>query len=141
MTVLDANAKTHLRELPLVLAVDDSPVQLRLIQDALTRNGYAVKTAPSSEEALAMLTVVVPAVIISDVMMSGMSGYELCQQLKRDENLCRIPIILLTGETSPKDFKAGSDAGAVMYVTKPFKPESLLNAVRMLCPAQHWQGD
>jgi CheY-like chemotaxis protein len=141
MTMLDANAKTRSKELPLVLAVDDSPVQLRLIQDALTRNGYAVKTAPSSEEALAMLAVVAPAVIISDVMMSGMSGYEFCQQLKRDENLRRIPVILLTGETSPKDFKAGSDAGAVMYVTKPFKPESLLNAVRMLCPAHHVQGD
>lgn len=141
MTMLDANAKTRSRELPLVLAVDDSPVQLRLIQDALARNGYAVKTAPSSEEALAMLAVVVPAVIISDVMMSGMSGYELCQQLKRDENLRRIPVILLTGEASPKDFKAGSDAGAVMYVTKPFKPERLLNAVRMLCSAKHLQGD
>lgn len=140
MTMLDTNARTGSREPPLVLAVDDSPVQLRLIQDALTRNGYAVKTAPSGEAALAMLAVVVPAVIISDVMMSGMSGYELCQQLKRDENLRRIPVILLTGESSPKDFKLGSDAGAVMYVTKPFKPESLLNAVRMLCPVRQVQG-
>lgn len=140
MTILDTNAKTSSRELPLVLAVDDSPVQLHLIRDALTRNGYAVKTAPSSEAALAMLAEVVPAVIISDVMMSGMSGYELCQQLKRDENLRRIPVILLTGESSPKHFKLGSDAGAVMYVTKPFKPESLVNAVRMLCPVRHLQG-
>jgi two-component system sensor histidine kinase ChiS len=141
MTTLAANEKMRSRELPLVLAVDDSPVQLRLIQDALTRNGYAVKTAPSSEAALAMLATIVPAVIISDIMMAGMSGYEFCQHLKRDNNLRGIPVILLTGETSPKDFKAGSDAGAVMYVTKPFKPESLLNAVRMLCPAQHVQGD
>jgi CheY-like chemotaxis protein len=134
MTAIDANAKTRSRELPLVLAVDDSPVQLRLIQDALARNGYAVKTASSGEAALTMLAVIVPMVIISDVMMAGMSGYELCQQLKRDEKMRKIPVILLTGETSPKDFKAGSDAGAVMYVTKPFKPEGLLNAVRMLCP-------
>jgi CheY-like chemotaxis protein len=141
MTMLDTNVKTRSRELPLVLAVDDSPVQLHLIQDALTRNGYAVKTAASSEEALAILAVVVPAVIISDVLMSGMSGYELCQRLKRDENLRKIPVILLTGENSPKDFKAGSDAGAVMYVTKPFKAESLLNAVRVLCPVQHVRGD
>jgi CheY-like chemotaxis protein len=141
MTMLDAKTKTRSRELPLVLAVDDSPVQLHLIQDALTRNGYTVKTALSSEEALAMLAVVVPAVIISDVMMSGMSGYELCQRLKRDENLRRIPVILLTGENSPEDFKAGCDAGAVMYVTKPFKPEGLLNAVRVLCPVPHVQGD
>ena len=141
MTALDASAKKPSGERPLVLAVDDSPVQLRLVQDLLTRNGYAVKTALSSEEALTMLTMTAPALIISDVMMSGMSGYELCEQLKRDESLCKIPVILLTGQTSPKDFKAGSDAGAVMYVTKPFKPESLLNVVRMLCPAQHVQSD
>jgi two-component system sensor histidine kinase ChiS len=141
MTTLDTNEKARSRELPLVLAVDDSPVQLRLIQDALTRNGYAVKTAPSGEEALALLAVVAPGVIISDVMMAGMSGYEFCQHLKRDETLRRIPVVLLTGENSPKDFKAGSDAGAVMYVTKPFKAESLLNAVRMLCPAHHLPGD
>jgi CheY-like chemotaxis protein len=121
-------------EVPLVLAVDDSPLQLRLVQDTLTRNGYAVKTAASGEDALAMLTSIVPAVIISDVTMSGMSGYEFCQQLKRDTRMCRIPVILLTGETSPRDFKAGSDAGAVFYVTKPFKPERLLGVVRMLCP-------
>jgi CheY-like chemotaxis protein len=141
MPMLDAKAKTRSKELPLVLAVDDSPVQLHLIQDALTRNGYAVKTAPSGEAALGMLAVVVPAVIISYVLMSGMSGYEFCQQLKSDENLRRIPVILLTGEASPKDFKAGSDAGAVVYVTKPFKPDRLVNAVRMLCPTQHVQGD
>lgn len=136
MTVSDGGAKTRTIELPLVLAVDDSPVQLRLIQDTLTRNGYTVKTAPSSEEALAMLAVSVPALIISDVMMSGMSGYEFCQQLKRDQKLRGIPVILLTGEASTKDFKAGSDAGAVMYVTKPFQPERLLNAVRMVCRVQ-----
>jgi DNA-binding response OmpR family regulator len=141
MTALHANEKMVSKELPIVLAVDDSPVQLRLIQDALTRNGYAVKTAPSGEEALAMLAGIVPTVIILDVMMAGMSGYELCQQLKRDEKMRRIPVILLTGETSPKDFKAGSDAGAVMYVTKPFKPEGLLNAVRMVCSVPHVQGD
>ena len=88
-----------------------------------------------------MLAVVVPAVIISDVFMSGMSGYELCQRLKRDENLRRIPVILLTEENSPRDFKAGSDAGAIICVTKPFKAESLLNAVRVLCPVQHVRGD
>jgi CheY-like chemotaxis protein len=134
VTVSDASAKALKTELPLVLAVDDSPVQLRLVQDALTRNGYAVKTAPSGEDALAILASIVPAVIISDVMMSGMSGYDFCQQLKRDTRMCRIPVILLTGETSPRDFKAGSDAGAVFYVTKPFKPERLLSVVRMLCP-------
>jgi CheY-like chemotaxis protein len=134
VTVSDASAKALRTEPPLVLAVDDSPLQLHLIQNALTRNGYAVKTAASGEDALAMLASIVPAVIISDVMMSGMSGYDFCQRLKRDTRMRRIPVILLTGETSPRDFKAGSDAGAVFYVTKPFKPERLLGVVRMLCP-------
>jgi CheY-like chemotaxis protein len=134
VTVPDTNAKTLRTELPLVLAVDDSPVQLHLVQNVLTRNGYAVKTAASGEDALAMLASIVPAVIISDVMMSGMSGYDFCLRLKRDTRMRQIPVILLTGETSPRDFKAGSDAGAVFYVTKPFKPERLLGVVRMLCP-------
>jgi CheY-like chemotaxis protein len=132
--VPDASAKTLRTELPLVLAVDDSPVQLHLVQNVLTRNGYAVKTAASGEDALAMLASIAPAVIISDVMMSGMSGYDFCQRLKRDTRMRQIPVILLTGETSPRDFRAGSDAGAVFYVTKPFKPERLLGVVRMLCP-------
>jgi CheY-like chemotaxis protein len=137
MPELDVRAKPVPKELPVVLAVDDSPVQLRLIQDALARNGYIVKTASSSEEALATVRVSAPAVVVSDVMMSGMSGYELCQQIKRDMNLRSIPIILLTGETSLRDFKAGSDAGAIMYITKPFRPEKLLNAVNTLCPSRH----
>ncbi|HKV06357.1 MAG TPA: response regulator [Candidatus Acidoferrales bacterium] len=134
MATLDTTAKTLAKGLPLVLVVDDSPVQLRMVQDLLGRNGYAVKTAPSSEKALEMLRTLAPAVIISDVTMAGMSGYEFCQQIKKDKDLAKIPVILMTGETSPKDFKAGRDAGAVMYITKPVKPEGLLNAVRMVCP-------
>lgn len=88
-----------------------------------------------------MLAVIVPAVIVSDIMMAGMSGYEFWQRLQRDENFCGIPVNLLTGESEPNGFKAGNDARAVMYVAKPFKPESLLNAVRMPCPAQHVRGD
>jgi CheY-like chemotaxis protein len=98
--------------------------------------------APSSEAALAMLAVIAPAVIVSDIMMAGrMSGYEFGQCLQRDKNLRGIPVILLTGENEPNGFKAGNDARAVMYATKPFKPESLLNAVRMPCPAQRVRGD
>jgi CheY-like chemotaxis protein len=134
MMATQASTKNSTKELPLVLAVDDSPVQLRLVQDLLERNGYAVKTAPSSEEALAVLNMIAPALTILDVMMPGMSGVDLCRQLKRDEKHRNIPVILVTGEKEPKDFKAGQEAGAVIYMTKPIRPERLLNAVRMLCP-------
>ena len=95
-----------------------------------------MKTAANSEDAFTLLQSDMPALIISDVMMPGMSGHELCRKLKQDPKLRNIPIVLLTAETSLKDFSAGKDAGAVMYITKPFKGESLLNAVRMLCASQ-----
>jgi len=136
-TTLETTSKPVLKELPVVLAVDDSPVQLRLIQEALARNGYAVKSAGSAEKALEMLKASVPAVVVSDVTMTGMSGYDLCKAIKNDSKLAKVPVILLTGEGAPKDFKAGRDAGAVVYITKPFKPEALLNAVRMVCPLTH----
>ncbi len=136
-TTLETTSKPVSRELPVVLAVDDSPVQLRLIQEALGRNGYTVKTATSGEKALEMMQASVPAVVVSDVTMTGMSGYDLCKIVKKDPKLGKIPVILLTSEGAPKDFKAGRDAGAVIYITKPFKPEALLNAVRMICPVAH----
>ena len=136
-TTLETASKALSKELPVVLAVDDSPVQLRLIQEALGRNGYTVKTATSGEKALEMMRASAPAVVVSDVTMSGMSGYDLCKAIKKDPKLGKIPVILLTSEGAPKAFQAGRDAGAVVYITKPFKPEALLNAVRMVCPVPH----
>lgn len=136
-TTLETTSKPVSKELPVVLAVDDSPVQLRLIQEALGRNGYTVKPTTSAEKALEMMKASVPAVVVSDVTMTGMSGYDLCKAIKKDSKLGRVPVILLTSEGAPKDFKAGRDAGAVVYITKPFKPEALLNAVRMVCPVTH----
>lgn len=135
-TTLEASPKPLSKELPVVLAVDDSPVQLRLVQEALGRSGYTVKTATSAEKGLEMMRVAPPAVVVSDVTMNGMNGYDFCKAIKKDPKLGKIPVILLTSEGTPKDFQAGREAGAVMYITKPFKPEGLLNAVRMLCPVQ-----
>jgi len=136
-TTLETTSKPISKELPVVLAVDDSPVQLRLIQEALGRNGYTVKSATSGEKAFEMMKTAVPAVVVSDVTMTGMTGYDLCKAIKKDSKLEKVPVILLTSEGAPKDFKAGRDAGAVVYITKPFKPEALLNAVRMVCPVAH----
>jgi len=136
-TTLETTSKPLSKELPVVLAVDDSPVQLRLIHEALARNGYTVKTATSGEKALDVMKTSVPAVVISDVTMTGMTGYDLCKAIKKDSKLGRVPVILLTSEGAPKAFQAGREAGAVVYITKPFKPEALLNAVRMVCPVPH----
>ena len=119
---------------PLVLAVDDDPGILRIIELLLSRNGYTVKTAASGENALTVLRTVVPAVLITDVAMPGMSGYDLCQVVKRDERLQNVPVVFLTAQSSPQDFKTGHDAGGVVFMVKPFKPEKLLQVVRMVAP-------
>jgi len=115
-----------------VLAVDDDASTLRIIEMLLERNGYSVRTAPSGEEAMIVLRDRVPAAMILDVNMPGMSGFDVCQVIKRDERLARIPVILLTAQGTPQDYKTGHDAGAVIYMVKPFKPERLLQVIRLL---------
>lgn len=117
---------------PVVLAVDDDPAVLRVIEALLTRNGYMVKTASSGEEALKMLRQMVPAVLILDVMMPEISGYDLCYLVKREERLKKIPVVFLTSRGTPQDFKTGQNLGAVIYMVKPFKPEKLLQVVQLV---------
>lgn len=119
---------------PIVLAVDDDPAVLRIIEVQLTRQDYAVKTAGSGEEAMQILRDLTPAVMILDVMMEGMSGYDVCSIVKREERLRDVPVIFLTSRSNPKDFRTGHELGAVVYMAKPLKPDKLANIVQMLVP-------
>jgi DNA-binding response OmpR family regulator len=120
--------------MPVIMAVDDDPAVLRIIESQLVRHDYVVKTATSGEEALRMLREVTPAVLILDVMMDGISGYDLCHVVKRDQRLQDIPVIFLTSKGTPQDYKTGHELGAVIYMVKPLKPEKLVNIVQMLIP-------
>jgi len=122
------------RATPIVLVVDDDPAVLRIIESQLSRHDFAVKTASSGEDALQILKELTPGVLILDVMMPGISGYDLCHLVKCDERLQRVPVIFLTSRGSPQDFKTGRDLGAVIYMVKPLKAEKLLNVVQMLLP-------
>jgi two-component system sensor histidine kinase ChiS len=132
MTAPDSKALA--KQGPLVLVVDDDPSILRVIEMLLVRNGYTVRTAANGEKALAVLRTILPAVMITDVQMPGMSGYDLCSIVKHDERLQAIPVVFLTAQGSPQDYKTGHDMGAVMYMSKPFKPEKLLQVVQMVAP-------
>ena len=66
--------------------------------------------------------------------MNGISGYDLCHVVKRDERLQDVPVIFLTSRGTPQDYKTGHDLGAVIYMVKPLKVEKLLNIVQMLIP-------
>ena len=118
----------------MVLAVDDDPAVLRIIESQLSRHDFIVKTAANGEEALQMLRELTPALLILDVMMDGISGYDLCLVVKRDPRLKDVPVIFLTSRGTPQDFKTGHEMGAVIYMVKPLKAEKLLNIVQMLIP-------
>lgn len=130
------DTKALAKQGPLILVVDDDPSILRVVEMLLSRNGYTVRTAASGETALTILRTAVPAVLITDVQMPGMSGYDLCSVVKSDARLQNVPVVFLTAQGSPQDYKTGHDLGAVMYMSKPFKPERLLQAVQMIAPTE-----
>lgn len=120
---------------PIVLAVDDDRITLRLIAAKLTKHNYFVETASSGEEALTILGDITPAVLILDVMMPGISGYDLCRLVKQEKRLKDIPVIFLTSRDAPKDYQTGRDLGAIIYMAKPIKPEQMLHVVQMVFAA------
>jgi len=113
-----------------VLLVDDSPDNLLLMNDLL-KDLYKVKVANSGEKALRIAaTGQPPDVVLLDVMMPEMDGYEVCRRLKADPATRDIPIIFLTAKTEVEDEKLGLDLGAVDYITKPISPPITLARVR-----------
>ena len=113
-----------------ILVVDDTPANLRLLTELLAKHGYRVR--PASDGALALKSVAakIPDLILLDVNMPGMDGYEVCRRLKADEKNSRIPVIFISafGDT-PQKVK-GFEAGGVDYITKPFEAEEVLARVR-----------
>jgi len=112
-----------------ILVVDDIPENLRLLKGLLKNEGYDVRFAPNGKFALASLTQFVPDLILLDVMMPEMNGYELCQQLKTNPKTKNIPVIFLTALNEGADKVKGFQVGAVDYITKPFQAEEVLARV------------
>jgi len=113
-----------------VLVVDDTPDNLSLMSGIL-KSGYRVKLANSGEKALTVArSDSPPDLILLDIMMPGMSGYEVCAQLKADAATRDIPVVFLTAMTASEDEQKGLDLGAVDYVTKPISPPVVLARVR-----------
>ena len=114
---------------PTVLVVDDTPDNLKLMS-GLLKDLYKVKIANSGEKALAIAASDSPPdLILLDIMMPEMDGYEVCQRLKRDRATRDIPIIFLTAMTKTEDEEKGLKLGAVDYITKPVSPPVVLARV------------
>ena len=115
-----------------VLVVDDDPVILKLLEVNFEMEGFTVLLAHDGEEGVAIARTQRPDIVVSDVMMPRMSGLELVEELKSDPDTSDIPIILLTAKAQTADVRAGVDAGADDYITKPFEPLDLVDRVNRL---------
>jgi len=113
-----------------VLIVEDSPTQAAQLEYMLEQYGYEVSVANNGKEALAWLSSHKPTLVISDVNMPEMDGYQLCQQIKTDENLRDLPVVLLTALSDPEDVIRGLDCGADNFITKPYNEKYLLSRIQ-----------
>jgi two-component system, chemotaxis family, response regulator PixH len=113
-----------------VLVVEDTASEMELLSYYLQINGYTVIAATSAKEALEKAIALKPEVIITDVVMPGMSGFELCRTLRRNPETWEIPIIICTSKSQEIDRLWGMKQGADIYLTKPFTQEQLIRAIR-----------
>lgn len=109
-----------------ILIVDDTPVNLGVIVDYLESYGFGIRIARSGETALQRVHYDPPDIILLDVLMPGIDGFETCRRLKTNEATRDIPVIFMTSLTSPEDKVKGFEVGAVDYVTKPLHQEEVL---------------
>lgn len=115
---------------PLILAADNDPVNLRVLESFLRLEGYRVKTACEASEVLRITEQEKPALLLLDLMLPGMSGYQLCQALRSDYPASELPIIMLTSHNQSDDRVKGFEAGANDYLSKPFNKQELAARVK-----------
>jgi two-component system, sensor histidine kinase and response regulator len=113
-----------------VLIAEDSVTQALRLQNTLEKNGFTVTAARDGQEALDALAIGRPSLVISDIQMPGMNGYELCRHVKADPALREIPLILLTSLSAPQDIIRGLECGADNFVVKPYDEAFLLARIR-----------
>jgi putative two-component system response regulator len=112
--------------------VDDSPLNRQFLQDELEDEGYQVSTAGDGEQALVIVADSAPDLILLDVMMPKMDGYETCRRLKSDERTILIPVVMVTALTAIEERIKGIEAGADDFLSKPYNQVELLTRVRSL---------
>jgi PAS domain S-box-containing protein len=124
------NTKTDaFQDRPEILIVEDSPTQAESLKHLLQRKGYRVMVADDGDQALEFLGERKPTLVITDILMPGMDGYELCKRIKSDEINGDIPVILLTSLANSEDVLEGLACGADNFITKPYSEEYLLSII------------
>jgi signal transduction histidine kinase len=119
-----------------VLIVEDSPTQARLLRMILEDEGFSVGVVGDGETALTRLAATSFDLVVSDVLMPGLSGFELCRKIKTDPALCAIPVALVTTLREPQEIVQALEAGADSFIRKPYEPDALITRLRSLLAQQ-----
>jgi adenylate cyclase len=128
-------------ELARILVVDDTPHNVKLLADLLSAKGYAVSTAASGREALAKVDAEHPDLILLDVVMPEMSGYEVCRKLRDNPATAVLPVVLVTALDPGEERIKGLESGADDFLTKPIQQAELLARVRSLLRIKRYQDE
>jgi twitching motility two-component system response regulator PilH len=115
-----------------VLVVEDSPPQREMIAGLLRDSGMDVMTAVDGEEGLAAARAQMPNLVVLDIVMPRMNGYEVCRQLKQDPATQKIPIVMCSSKGEEFDRYWGIKNGADAYIAKPFQPQELVGTIKQL---------
>jgi DNA-binding response OmpR family regulator len=124
-----------------VLVVEDDPDQLEVIRSTLKAAGFAIGTAANGIDALVKTRSVAPDLIVLDLMLPGLNGFDICESLKQDPATASVPIIMLTGMHGQFGRFAGLEAGASEFLFKPFDPDQLIAKVEELLSRAGKAGD
>jgi DNA-binding response OmpR family regulator len=129
----DVNRTEQLRnKMAKILIAEDEPDIRELITFTLKYAGHEVVVTSNGEEALEKIAIEKPDLVLLDVRMPRLSGYETCRQIKADPNLSKIPVVFLSAKGQESEVNTGMEAGAVEYILKPFSPDELMERVGII---------
>jgi len=115
-----------------ILVIDDEPEITDIVETFLETAGYEVESENASEEGIEKAKSFLPDLVLLDIMMPTLDGYEICSELKRSEKTKRIPVVFLTGKDARSDEGRSFKVGGVLYIKKPFSCERLLDIVKVV---------
>uniref|UniRef100_B8HTI5 Response regulator receiver protein n=1 Tax=Cyanothece sp. (strain PCC 7425 / ATCC 29141) TaxID=395961 RepID=B8HTI5_CYAP4 len=115
-----------------VLVVEDSVPQREMISELLSNSGLTVAVATDGVEAIEQLHIIQPDIVVLDIVMPRMNGYEVCRQIKSDPKTSHVPVVICSSKSEDFDRYWGKKQGADAYIAKPFQPKELIGTVKQL---------